>query len=414
MKIAIIGAGIAGLGAARLLHPAHEITVYEANAYAGGHSRTIDIDIGRGNGPQPLDTGFIVFNDWNYPNLTGLFDWLGVGYEKSDMSFGVSIGEDGWLEYSSSALFAQKGNLLRGAYWKMLADILRFNRRAETYLAADPSVTLGQCLDALKMGDWFRRYYLLAMGAAIWSMPLEAVLDYPAATYLRFFKNHGLLNVVRRPQWYTVSGGSREYVRRLIQPFQDRLRLSTPVRRIRREGTGWAVTDAAGETAQYDRVVCACHADEAAALIEDMPGDLAACLGAFRYQQNRIVVHSDERFMPRRRKSWASWVYLDSGAAGVSLSYWMNNLQNFKSAAPVIVTLNPARMPRAELVYDTHSFAHPVFDEAAIRAQRQIESLQGRDGLWFCGAYQRYGFHEDGLHSAVKVAEDMGMPVPWR
>lgn len=413
MKIAIIGAGISGLGAAWLLRGQHDITVFDKNDYIGGHSRTIDIVTQ--DGITPVDTGFIVFNDWNYPNITALFDRIGVPYEKSDMSFGVRIGD--MLEYSSYGLFAQKKNFFRSAYWRMIFDILRFNKQAENYLEKDPSFTLGQCLDELKMGEWFRRYYLLAMGAAIWSCPISTILDFPAATYVRFFKNHGLLNINKRPQWYTVKGGSREYVTRLTQDFTDRIYTGIAIRKVVSQKSQVKLVDQDGGEHFFDQVVFACHPDEAMEMIQNPEPETASVIGSFRYQENTIVVHEDESFMPIRKECWASWIYLNDSPkdekSTVSLSYWMNNLQPLETSATILVTLNPGRQPDPSKVHDTHVFHHPVFDEPAIRAQARIESIQGRGGLWFCGAYQRYGFHEDGLWSAVNVARKMGAVIPW-
>lgn len=413
MKIAIIGAGISGLGAAWLLRHDHDITVFEKNDYIGGHSRTIDIPAQEG--AVPVDTGFIVFNNWNYPNLLALFDRIQIPYEKSDMSFGVRIGD--FLEYSSNGLFAQKRNYLRPAYWRMLFDILRFNRKAQSYLNKDPSVTLGQCLDEIGMGEWFRRYYLLAMGAAIWSCPITTILQFPAATYVRFFKNHGLLNINKRPQWYTVKGGSREYVWRLTKDFKDKIHTGTAVQKVMCDKDGIKLIDKGGNEYFFDEVIFACHPDEAMAMMVNPDQEIASVIGSFRYQQNKIVVHGDISFMPVRRDCWASWIYLNDAPTDdkpvVSLSYWMNNLQRLSTSSPVLVTLNPGRDPDPAHVYNEHIFYHPVFDEAAIRAQGRIDSIQGKNGLWFCGAYQRYGFHEDGLWSAVNIARKMGVAIPW-
>ena len=415
MKIAIIGAGISGMGAAYLLAPHHEVTLYEKNDYFGGHSRTIDID--DHHQAIPVDTGFIVFNDWNYPNLFGLFKALNVPYQKSDMSFGVSI-HNGWLEYASGGLFAQTRNFFRPAYWGMLRDIIRFNKQAPTYIGKDSSISLGQCLDELKMGQWFCDYYLLAMGAAIWSCPVETIMQFPAKTFLRFFKNHGLLNIIKRPQWYTVTGGSRQYVSRLINALGENVHKERGVKRVVSLDDGRVALETDGEQRTiYDQVIFACHTDEALAMIEGPSGDEQSVLSCFRYQDNHIVVHSDESFMPHSRRCWASWVYLSDQREDkkpvVSLSYWMNNLQNLKAEKPVLVTLNPGRAPKKETIMDEHVFSHPIFDKAAIDAQSRIEAIQGKRGLWFCGAYQRYGFHEDGLLSAVNVAKSMGVPIPW-
>lgn len=414
MKIGIIGGGISGLGAAYLLFPNHEVTLYEKNAYIGGHSRTIEVPQGKRH--IPVDTGFIVFNDWNYPNLMGLFKTLGVPCQKSNMSFGVSI-RDGWLEYSSNNLFAQPVNLLRPPHWKMIADILRFNKEAQSYIQKDPSITLGDCLRELSMGDWFCRYYILAMGASIWSCPIETIMKFPARTFLLFFKNHGLLNIRERPQWYTVTGGSREYVKSLTASFSGKVRPWGAATSVRADQGRVIITDAKGAQETYDRVIFACHADEAMTLLQNPTREQTEIIGAFTYQTNEIVVHADTSFMPKRKSCWASWVYLSEQERDdnlrVSLSYWMNNLQDLDRDHPVIVTLNPGRQPASSLTYDRHEFSHPVFDVKAIKAQERIKSIQGRNNIWFCGAYQRYGFHEDGLLSAVNVARDMGASIPW-
>lgn len=414
MKIAIIGTGISGLGAAYLLAPYHDITVYEKNAYIGGHTRTIEVPAGTNK--TPVDTGFIVFNNWNYPNLLGLFKALDVPYQKSDMSFGVSI-DNGWLEYGSGGMFAQKRNWARPAYYGMLADILRFNKQALPYIEKNADITLQECLDQLNMGEWFRRYYLLAMGAAIWSCPIDTIMKFPARTFLQFFKNHGLLSVNNRPQWCTVTGGSREYVKRLTEGFKDKIKLNCGVKRVTPHDNKVAVKDIHGNTEIFDQVIFACHADEALKMIDGPANDELSVLGAFDYQDNGIIVHSDTSFMPREKKCWASWVYLseerEDKKQAVSLSYWMNNLQGLDPAYPVIITLNPGRRPQEDLILDEHTFSHPVFDLKAIKAQDNIENIQGKNGMWFCGAYQRYGFHEDGLLSAVNVAKAMGADIPW-
>lgn len=416
-KIAIIGSGISGLGSAYLLAQHHDITLFEKNNYLGGHSRTVDIKTPEGT--IPVDSGFIVFNYQSYPLLASLFSELKVPVVKSEMSFGASI-DKGWLEYGShplSSLFAQKRNFLRPQYWRMLADILRFNRRAHHYLNSDPSLTMGACLEQLKMGRWFREYYLLAMGAAIWSTPLNKMLTFPAATFIRFFNNHGLLSVTDQPQWYTVKGGSREYVKRITASFEDRVRLNCGITKVVRDPTGVVLHDVHGHSERFDAVVFACHANQALAMIANPRLAERTVLGNVSYQSNRVVMHSDISFMPKRRKAWSSWVYLSkqrkTGNAEVSLSYWMNNLQPLLTKKPIIVTLNPTREPSKHLIYDDYYFEHPVFDQAAIKAQGSIDTIQGQERLWFCGAYQRYGFHEDGLLSAVNMASKMGVRPSW-
>lgn len=416
-RIAVIGTGISGLAAASLLIPHHDITIYEKNKYIGGHSRTVEVRTN--DGLIPVDTGFIVFNKRNYPMLTRLFDHLQVPYVKSDMSFGVSIG-GGWLEYGTQTLgniFAQKRNLLRPAFWGMVTDIIKFRKAAAPYLAKDPAFTLGDCLDELGMRPWFRQYFLLAMGGAIWSTPLNEMLRFPAATFLRFFDNHGLLTINDHPQWYTVSGGSREYIRRLIEPFKDHIHLDRAAVKVGRDNSGAHVIDMHGNKDCYDDVVFACHADQALSMIEAPSGEEQKVLSAFRYQPNRAVLHSDVSFMPKRKKAWSSWVYHVEGRTdentNVSLSYWMNSLQPLQTEKPLIVTLNPAREPNPNLVYNDYIFEHPVFDTVAISNQSRIDDIQGQNRLWFCGAYQRYGFHEDGLVSAVNMVKRMGISPPW-
>lgn len=415
MKIAIIGTGISGLGAAYLLNPHHDITVYEKNDYLGGHSRTIDITANSKS--IAVDTGFIVFNYRNYPHLTKLFERLQVPVQKSDMSFGASIA-DGWIEYGSKNIFSQKKNFFRPSYWQMLADILRFNKQALRYLETRGDATMAECLDDLRMGTWFRRYYIQAMGAAIWSCSVDTILKFPARSFIRFFDNHGLLTVRQHPQWFTVTGGSRIYIEKLSAEFRNKIKINCGVAKVVRQADGRiAVHDTDGNTAIFDRVVFSCHADEALRMIDTPTIDEKSILGSFTYQPNRVVVHGDTSFMPRQRTAWASWVYLsetvEDKSESVSLSYWMNNLQGIDRDVPVIITLNPGRRPDESLIYNEHEFSHPVFTTAAVNAQQEIDKIQGANEFWFCGAYQRYGFHEDGLLSAVNMVRKMGHQIPW-
>lgn len=418
MKIAIVGTGISGLGAAYMLHPRYDITVYEKNDYIGGHGRTVDVKTA--DGTVPIDTGFIVFNFKNYPLLSSLFKHLKVPIAKSSMSFGVSFNK-GWLEYGTQnffSIFAQKRNLLRLAFWQMLSSILRFNRKSHKYLNRNSSLSLGECLDRLNMNRWFREYYLLAMGAAIWSTPLNEMLNFPAETFIRFFDNHGLLTISDRPQWYTVVGGSREYIHRLTCPFRDTIKLNCGVQRVIRHNNNIEVIDTQGDRTRYDHVIFACHPDQALALLENHSSEEKAIIGIFRYQPNQMSLHSDISFMPRCPKAWSSWVYLsenchDDDRSAVSLSYWMNSLQPLGTKVPFISTLNPRREPDAALTHDRYIFEHPVFDKAAIDAQKKLSIVQGKTRVWYCGAWQRYGFHEDGLLSAVNVAKQLGADVSW-
>jgi predicted NAD/FAD-binding protein len=417
MKIAVIGGGISGLAAAYMLAEQHDVTVYEAQSYAGGHSRTITVE--RPSGPVLVDTGFIVFNKRNYPLLTALFEHLKVPIAPSDMSFGVSI-DNGWLEYGSrqlASLFAQPSNLIRPAFWRMLKDITVFNRSAQQYLNAPADLALGDCLDEMPIGDWAKHYYVLAMGACIWSMPLTQMLSFPAHTFFRFFANHGLLTINDHPQWFTVNGGSQAYVNKLTASFAANIRLRCGGARVLRTPTYVRVTDTQGNVAQYDHVIFACHADQALAQIAQPTVQEQSVLGAFKYQDNRVVLHRDIRLMPKHRGAWSSWVYRadqrQDASPSVSLSYWMNNLQPLPTTEPIIVTLNPAHEPAASLVEDETVLSHPVFNGEAIAAQARLDEVQGVDRLWYCGAYQRYGFHEDGLLSAVNVAMQLGARPPW-
>lgn len=414
MRIAVIGTGISGLGAAFCLNETHDITVYERNAYIGGHSRTIEISVE--NKSVSVDTGFIAYNEKNYPLLVKLFKKLNVPVVKSDMSFGISVAKN-WLEYGSKNMLAQPANLFRPSYWGMIFDIIRFNRVAAKNPDLYEGKSLGEFLEELNMGNWFKKYYLQAMGAAIWSCSVETILSFPAKSFITFFNNHGLLSVNDHPQWFTVDGGSREYVTRLTEGFRNKIRFLTPVKSVSRAHDKVVVTDISGQSEEYDQVVFACHADEALAMMTDASADEKEILGAFHYQSNRVVVHGDTSFMPKRRGAWASWVYLSDAPLdkqpSVSLSYWMNNLQNLKTDTPVIVTLNPSREPSKDSVHDEYFFMHPVFTNETYEAQKKIESIQGVNKYWFCGAYQRYGFHEDGLLSAVNMVKKMGVNVPW-
>ena len=416
-KIAIIGTGISGMAAAYGLNPYHDISIYEKNAYVGGHSRTVNVKTP--DGSVPVDTGFIVMNRKNYPLLTRLFEHLNVPLADSNMSFGSSI-DGSWLEYSTqnlAALFAQKRNLLRFEFWSMLFDILKFNASAKRFMTSDPSLTLGKALDLLGMKSWFKSYFLLPMGAAIWSSPIANILDFPASTFIRFFENHGLLTISDHPQWLTVKGGSREYVKRLIAPFEKKIRLNCGVESVRRMPEAVSITDSSGRSECFQEVVFACHADQALSMIKDPSQDELSILGAFHYQSNRTILHQDLKFMPKERKAWASWVYLSEQKKGfqsnVSLSYWMNNLQPLDTKTSLFVTLNPGKEPQADLIHDEHHFEHPILNEPAIRSQDKIQQIQGCDRFWFCGAYQRYGFHEDGLSSAVTMLRQMGVDIPW-
>lgn len=417
-RIAVVGSGISGLAAAWLLSRRHAVTLYEANDYLGGHAHTVDVTIG--GVTAPVDTGFLVFNDRTYPNLISLFDHLGVRWTGSDMSFSVRIPEDRleWAGTDFAGLFAQPRSIGRPAFWGMLRDILRFNREAHAFIQREPdATTLAQFLDAGRYGRAFRDWYLLPMSGAIWSCPPRRMLDYPAHTLLRFCANHGLLQIADRPQWRTVVGGSRDYVRRLASRIPD-VRLNCAVERVTRDRHGVAVRDRRGVVTLYDDVVLACHSDQALALLSDADEHERDVLASLRYQMNRAVLHTDAGFLPRARRAWAAWNYHCEGAAGqeqrVAVSYLINKLQPLPFKTPVIVTLNPESEPDPQRVLGRYDYAHPAFDRAALAAQQALPGLQGRRRTWFCGAWAGYGFHEDGLKAGMAVAERLGVVAPWR
>ena len=407
-KIAIIGGGISGMAAAWLLAPRHRVTLYEAEPRLGGHARTVLAGL---RGDQPVDTGFIVFNYANYPHLTRLFRELDVPVEKSDMSFGASV-DGGRVEYaltSLGALAGQRRNLLRPGFYRMVQDIFRFNARAEAAAVSD-DVTIGDLVRELGLGDWFRRYYLLPICGAIWSTPPEGVADFPARTLVRFFRNHALLGATGQHQWWTVSGGSVEYVRRLathLGAMGCTIRTGAPVASVRRDATGVEIAATGAPAERYDQVILACHSDQALRLLERPSPAERSALGAIRYQNNAMVLHRDAAQMPRRRACWSSWVYTADStrpSPAIGVTYWMNRLQNIPERDPLFVTLNPVRPVREEMVYDRATFRHPVFDRAALAAQKRLDALQGQNRTWFAGAYLRHGFHEDGFASALRIA----------
>ena len=415
-KIAIVGTGISGLGAAFLLHPDHEITVYEKAPRLGGHSRTLTVDYD--SKAIPVDTGFIVFNKPNYPNLSGLFAHLGVPTHESDMTFAASI-RGGWLEWGAQnldAVFGQRRNLLRPRFAKLVRDVLHFNSHAEATVARHPGLSLDELITRMGLGEWFRRYYLLPMSGAIWSCPPCEMMRFPAATLIRFFANHHLLSVSGQPQWRTVTGGAQEYVSRLTAGFSNRIRTNCGAAEITRTNSKVQIRDTQGGFETYDQLVMACHGNEALALLKDCAPAERAALSAFRYQKNIAVLHRDQGQMPKRKRCWASWVYTSDGDfmnPSISVTYWMNRLQGIDATRPLFVSLNPKTEIAPDLVFDRTEFDHPVFDAAAIASQTRIAALQGTNSTWFCGAHLRHGFHEDGLWSAVTVARRLGARVPW-
>lgn len=426
-RVAIVGSGISGLAAAhRLTHHA-DITLFEAGPYFGGHTNTVDVTLPGADGrpvTHGVDTGFLVFNERTYPGLIALFAELGVTTAKSDMSFSVQakgvLGAQA-LEWSGSNLdtvFAQRRNLVRPRFWRMLADLLRFNRRA-TALArsgADAALAqpLGDWLETEGFGAEFREGYLLPMLGCIWSCPTAQMLRFPVATMIRFCHNHGLLQITQRPQWWTVAGGARHYVQAIVRGLRD-ARLATPVLRIERhpaQPRGGVRIHTASGSEVFDRLVLATHSDQALALLAEPSADERALLGAIGYQRNEAVLHTDTSVLPQRRRAWAAWNYERAADDGtergrVCLHYLLNRLQPLPFAQPVIVSLNPVRPIDPSRVLRRMDYAHPVFDLAAIAAQRRLQTLQGHNHTWFAGAWMGYGFHEDGLQSGLAAARSL-------
>ena len=422
LDIAVVGSGVAGMSAAWLLSGRHRVTVYEKDGRLGGHSHTVEAPSPAG--PIPVDMGFIVYNEANYPNLTALFDWLGVRTRASDMSFGVSL-DGGRLEYSSNSalsLFAQKRNLLSPRFWSMLSDLIRFYREAPADCCAlDQRLTsLGDYLCEQGYGRAFQDDHLLPQAAAIWSTTAAGIRDFPAAAFIRLCQNHGLLRLKGRPAWRTVDGGSRAYVELLTAAYAEQVKVGCGVRAVRRTPEGVFILDAGGQVRRYDHVVIAAHADQALRLLQDPSDQERVLLGAFRYTANRAVLHADARLMPRRRACWSSWNYVgerpgDGGSRDLCVSYWMNRLQGLPDHTPLFVTLNPPVDPDPATVIHAETYEHPLFDAAAIRAQRSLWSLQGRRNTWYCGSYFGSGFHEDGLQAGLACAEALGgVRRPWR
>jgi predicted NAD/FAD-binding protein len=416
MRIAVIGSGIAGLASAWLLEQRHQVTLFEADARFGGHTHTVDVEH-EGN-IAPVDTGFLVCNDWTYPHLLAFFSALGVQTVASNMSFSVRMPalDLEWSGTSLNSLFAQRRNFLRPAFYGMLRDILRFNRDAKRWLhLTSEDLSLGEFLDRGNYGTWLRDAYLLPMAAAIWSCPEQQMTAYPARSFLQFCANHGLLNVLHRPQWRTVSGGGLEYVQRIIAGLAD-ARHDYPIHALEPTRNGVRVHGPAGEE-EFDAVVSAVHSDQAAALLGVHWPEQRNALERIRYQPNRAILHRDRSFLPQRRGAWSAWNFHAEGSASgthpVSVSYLINHLQPLPFHDPVIVTLNPEREPNPQLVWKEIAYAHPIFDAAALQAQSRLQALQGKERLFFAGAWLGHGFHEDGMRSAVAVAHALNVWAPW-
>jgi predicted NAD/FAD-binding protein len=412
-RLAVIGTGISGLVAAERLCRAHDVVVFEQEARLGGHTHTVDVDDGLG-GTVAVDTGFIVCNDRTYPGLLNLLRRLGVPLRPSTMSFSVRCERTG-LEYHGggfSGLFAQRRNLLRPSFWGMLRDILRFHRLAPDF--ADGDLTLADVLASRRFGRAFADHYLVPMMAAIWSAEPQRLLRMPARFFVRFFANHGMLTVHDRPQWFTVVGGSRSYLAPLSAPFAGSLRLGARVVWMRRLADGVAIKVAGAPEERFDAAIVATHSDQALGLLTDASDDEARVLGAIPYQPNDVVLHTDERLLPRRRRAWAAWNYHlpATPAARATVTYDMNTLQGLTTGRRFLVTLNRRDAIDPARVLRTFTYDHPVFDAAGVRAQAEVRALNGRRRVWFCGAWCGFGFHEDGVQAALRVADDFGLAVP--
>ena len=418
--IAVIGSGISGLSAAWLLSKTARVTLFEADSRPGGHSNTAEVRFA--DRTIPVDTGFIVYNERNYPNLTAFFNWLNVETQTSDMSFSASLG-NGAFEYGGTniaTMLAQKSNILRFSFWRMVYDIFRFYRAAP--LAANrrlsDDLTLGDYLDSKGYSRRFVEDHILPMGAAIWSTTAEEMRAYPLLAFTRFFQSHGLLTLVDRPEWRTVTGGSREYVARALKDLSGPLRLSTPVHAVSRADDGVWLTLDNGERQRFDDVVIATHGDQALSMLTDADDSERNLLSAFRYTHNDAYLHSDAALMPKRRKVWSSWNYLEDrsrGEADLCVTYWMNRLQSIDERYPLFVTLNPSREIAPDALHARFAYSHPLFDRHAIEAQRELWHIQGRGHVWYCGAHFGSGFHEDGLQSGLAVAEAIGgIRRPWQ
>ncbi len=414
MKIGVIGSGISGLVSALTLQEKFEISLFEKNSKLGGHSNTVTIE--QENNKYSVETGFIVLNDKNYPIFTSLLKHLNIGVNNSSMSFSVSV-DKGQFEYSSSyiGLLGQTKNIIDPKYWGMLRDINYFYTNALKDVKDCPdNETLGQFLKRFNYSNKFIDYHLVPMTASIWSCPTKSILNFPIKSLLVFFENHKLLNIYNRPKWSTVNKGSREYVKKIQSLLKGKIYTNAKVNKISKSKEGIRVHYQDG-IKTFDKVILACHADQSSEILIENFSEEANLLKDFKYQKNTSILHSDINFMPKRKSVWSSWNYItETGNSGnLSITYWMNELQGINSSKPILLSLNPKILPNPDLIYGQYSYSHPILDNNAINIQKKLSSIQGKNNLWFCGAWTGFGFHEDGVKSAVEIANSHNIHLPW-
>ena len=414
MKIGVIGSGVAGLVSALTLQEKFEVSLFEKNSKLGGHSNTVTIE--QENKKYSVETGFIVLNDKNYPIFTSLLKHLNIGVNNSSMSFSVSV-DKGQFEYSSSyiGLLGQTKNIIDPKYWGMLRDINYFYNNALKDVKDCPdNETLGQFLKRFNYSNKFIDYHLVPMTASIWSCPTKSILNFPIKSLLVFFENHKLLNIYNRPKWSTVNKGSREYVKKIQSLLKGKVYTNAKVNKISKSKEGIRVHYQDG-IKTFDKVILACHADQSSEILIENFSEEANLLKDFKYQKNTSILHSDINFMPKRKSVWSSWNYItETGNSGnLSITYWMNELQGINSSKPILLSLNPKILPNPDLIYGQYSYSHPILDNNAINIQKKLSSIQGKNNLWFCGAWTGFGFHEDGVKSAVEIASSHNIHLPW-
>ena len=414
MKIGVIGSGVSGLVSALTLQERFEVSLFEKNSKLGGHSNTVTIE--QEDKKYSVETGFIVLNDKNYPIFTSLLKHLNIGVNNSSMSFSVSV-DKGQFEYSSSyiGLLGQTKNIIDPKYWGMLRDINYFYTNALKDVKDCPdNETLGQFLKRFNYSNKFIDYHLVPMTASIWSCPTKSILNFPIKSLLVFFENHKLLNIYNRPKWSTVNKGSREYVKKIQSLLKGKIYTNAKVNKISKSKEGIRVHYQDG-IKTFDKVILACHADQSSEILIENFSEEANLLKDFKYQKNTSILHSDINFMPKRKSVWSSWNYItETGNSGnLSITYWMNELQGINSSKPILLSLNPKTLPNPDLIYGQYSYSHPILDNNAINIQKKLSSIQGKNNLWFCGAWTGFGFHEDGVKSAVEIANSHNIDLPW-